>query len=1036
MTAMVVGVDALLSPHYTRFHAPLKMTRSSVALQHLFPPQGFDGGSGGGSGVGTKTATTKSKKNNKNAKTRKTTAQTHQSTQQTTKPIAMTAPSTVSPIFEEYQPPTHRILKASVDFDIQSTTSVIVSANMTIQPMVAAASAMNNNTTTSTNLVLNGDASRLDLREIRLVEILDDTEDGDAATPTTTTTATPRVLQAEHDYTLDDTTLTIYRLPNNHKFVLQTVVHVTPSTSTTSPDLSGLYCRQDALMTHCEPTGFSQITYWLDRPDVLTVFDKVKIEASRTHFPVLLSNGNRIDSGLIPRRDNCKSDGNNGNDSDDRHYVIYHDPHPKPAYIFGLVAAKHLQPCVTGTHVTASGRSVNITIYSENDARDRLQFAMDTIIGAMQWDETMYGLMYDLDEYNVVAVSHYHIGAMENKGLNFFQTSLIATHPNITTDVTYDLVEKTIGHEYLHNWSGNRVTVQSWREFSLKEGLTVFRDQEFTADVGLASTVRIEAIKILREKQFHEDATPALRHAVRPQMDEMSSLSQTTLDSLASSTTYHKGAEVCRLFKTVLGTDGFVKGLKLYMDRHDGSGATWDDFRDAMADANAMNLDQLGLWYSTSGTPTVSYSYTYNAESKKFTLTLEQNLECDPNVPDTLLHIPVSVGLLEVSGREVIPTTVLNLKGRRETFEFEDVANEVVPSILRDFSAPVILVPEDVSQQQERDLSLLARFDSDCYNRWEAMQRLFTACIFAIMRDENSQEKLMQSLFDAFCYSLNDLEIDAASKAYLLRLPTESVLSRQLDTEDPVGVHHARLKVGRFIHSRLKNEIRQAYDDLTKSMPLDDVRTDALSRATRSLRNVLLDYLCFSDDSAEAQIEAAQLALTHFDMATCFTDRLEAFRNLASMTGSATSLRQEAVDKFYQYARLSGPTAMNKWFQVQALSDLPDVLDNVQRLTQHPDFRATNAGRFRSLVTSFTMNAKAFHTERGYHFIGSVISQMDRVSPQLAVELTNKFSSWRRHPPDRQTMMKNELRSIGAATNKKSKLSPSLSMAINRALEG
>ena len=901
------------------------------------------------------------------------------------KRVSPSKSSTSSPPFvESYQPPSHWITHGSLAFDIQSAQSVLVLANLTVE-----ANHDLIGDTSIADLVLDGDASRLELRSVKLVT----SDDGK-----------PRLLQPNQDYFLTDTALTIENLPTKDSFILQTIVHVTPGTK----ELSGLYHRDDMLATHCEPTGFSRITYWLDRPDVTTIFDAVRLQASRVDFPLLLSNGKCIEEGP------CDGE-------DDRHYVVYQDPHPKPCYIFALVAARHLQQCAEGSYTTSSGRRVHLQIYSEPAAGNgRLQFALETLQRAMAWDEATYGVEYDLDEYRVVATSHFHIGAMENKGLNLFQTSLIVTHPNITTDVTYDLVEKTVAHEFFHDQTGNRVTVQSWREFGLKEGLTVFRDQEFMADVGLRTTVRIEAVKILREKQFREDASPEIRHAVRPEL-----LDSQTLDSLASSTTYHKGAEVCRMFQTVLGKVGFLRGLQLYLNRHDGSSASWDDFRNAMADATETNLDQLGLWYSIAGTPTVSYCYSYDAERRKFSLTLKQNLECKP---DVFLHIPVAIGLLDkTTGQELLPTTVLNLKSRGATFDFDDLPKEVVPSVLRDFSAPVVLVSENMSQH-EHDLAFLATYDTDGFNRWEAIQRLYTVCIFSILREEDSAA-VQKSVIEAFGHTLKDPNIDAASKSYLLNLPTESVLSRQLEMENPVGVHGARLELGRRIRSHFETDIQSLYDELTLAMPVD-ARTDTLSRATRSLRNVLLEYLCFVGESSEDQLKAAHLAMTHYDTATCLTDRIAAFRKLSSMSGVAAGLRDEAVDKFYQYAKQNGPMVMNKWFQTQALSDLPDVLDRVQRLTQHPDFKATNAGRFRSLITSFTFNAKAFHTEYGYQFIGSVISQMDKVAPPLSVELTNKLASWRRHPPERATLMKTELQRIASAKN----LSPSLSAAVKRAL--
>jgi aminopeptidase N len=486
------------------------------------------------------------------------------------------------------------------------------------------------------------------------------------------------------------------------------------------------------------------------------------------------------------------------------------------------------------------------------------------------------------------------------------------------------------------------------------------------------------------------------------------------------------------MYKSILGKEGFRQGLRLYMERNDGTGATCDDFRNAMADANDVDFDQFALWYSTAGTPTVSYKHSYDKQLKTFSLTLTQSLE---NTPDVLLHIPVSVGLLDKeSGGEVLPTTTLELKKRTETFEFKDLEGDVIPSILRDFSAPVILVSENGADEEDSTLGFLATYDTDGFNRWEAIQKLYAACIFAIMRgDEEAGGDIQESVFNAFENTLNDQTIDPASKSYLLNLPTESILSRQLEVENPGGVHRARQELGRRIHHRLHTQLMELYDEVTASIPDGAVRTDTQSRATRALRNVLLDFLCYVGDDNDERKAAATLAMKHLDDATCLTDRLAAFRKLTSMSGVAADARDEATKKFYLFAKENDPIVMHKWFQTQALSDLSDALDRVKVLTQHPDFKATNAGRFRSLVTSFTMNARAFHDEsgEGYKFIGSVITQMDAIAPQLAIELANKLAPWRRHDDSvRASMMKAELKRIASSK----KISRGLSLVVQRAL--
>ena len=462
------------------------------------------------------------------------------------------------------------------------------------------------------------------------------------------------------------------------------------------------------------------------------------------------------------------------------------------------------------------------------------------------------------------------------------------------------------------------------------------------------------------------------------------------------------------------------------MERHDGTGATCDDFRNAMAEANDANLDQFALWYSTAGTPQVSYKYTYDKQSKNLSITLTQHLECDPSV---LLHIPVAVGILDrETGKEVVPTTTLDLKQKTQIFEFSGLQNDVVVSLLRDFSAPVILLADD-RRQHDDSLSFLATYDTDFFNRWESIQQLFALGIFSIMEKRDSDDTQKQ-LFQAFGHTLRDANIDASSKSYLLNLPTESILSRQLKVDDPNGVHAARQEMGRRISLIFASEIRSLYDKLTDLLLSGEVNTDTNSRSKRALRNVLLEYLCFVDIHETDRVEVGSLAMAHLDDALCLTDKLAAFRQLSSMTGEVSVYREEATEKFYKYAKGNDQVVMHKWFQTQALSHLPEVLDRVKNLTRHPDFEATNAGRFRSLITAFTMNAKAFHCQEGYSFIADVIIQIDRIAPQLAIELAGKLTPWRRHHPVRSQMMRSELSRI--LSNKH--ISTSLAKTIHRAL--
>lgn len=831
-------------------------------------------------------------------------------------------------------------------------------------------------------IVLNGDSSTMDLISISIND------------------------EPFTDYTFQDKELILHNLSCENmassSCVLETVVDIKPHQVR---ELEGLFLRREnngsIIMSHCEPQGFRKISPFFDRPDVCAIY-QTRIQARKEEFPILLSNGNLIEQGEM---------------DDGQHYVVYHDPHPKPCYLFGLVASKNLK-CLRSQYITQSGATVDIEIYGEPPYLPRLEFAMDTVQKAMKWDEGTFGLEYDLNVFRLVASPHFLIGAMENKGLNLFLASLIATDPFQTTDVTYDLVEKTIAHEYFHNWSGNRVTLKDWNEFTLKEGLTVYRDQRFTSDVGLALQTRIEAVKILREKQFAEDANPTTRHPIRPARATANEEKQ-TLDTLATSTTYHKGAEVCRMLEIILGRSGFRKGLELYINRHDGTGATCDDFCCAMAEANPeMDLEHFRLWYSTAGTPTLSYEYAYSDDQQQLDLTLSQT-----NPSGQILHIPVAVGLLDTAtGVDVIPTTVLNLKQAEHTFSFHDLKGPVVVSMLRGFSAPVCVQDKSSSSSiitTTEKLAFLAKYETDGFNKWEAMQKLYELYIFEILYGQHEDNHTMkQDVLAAFERTLNDPTIDPSTKSYLLNLPTEAVMSREMETIDPVGLHAARSKVKEIIAQTFQKVLQKHYDELTfmvdeaarkKSKP----QTDTMSRAVRSLRNTLLDYLCGVNQTLEQQKSAAALAVHHFERGKCLTDKLFAFRQLASMSGDATikDARNEVTKHFYEFAKNQDAAVMNKWFQTQALADLPDLLERVQALTQNPEFKANNAGRFRSLITSFTMNAKHFHSEtgNGYRFVGDIIRQMDQRAPPLAVELAQKLAHWRRYDPKRAALMNAEL---------------------------
>lgn len=538
---------------------------------------------------------------------------------------------------------------------------------------------------------------------------------------------------------------------------------------------------------------------------------------------------------------------------------------------------------------------------------------------------------------------------------------------------------------------------------TLKEGLTVFRDQEFSGDMGSNAVKRIEDVRGLRGRQFNEDAGP-MAHPIRPE-------SYISMDNFYTATVYSKGAEIIRMYNTLLSTEGFRKGMDLYFERHDGSAVTCDDFRAAMADANDVDLEQFALWYSTPGTPEVIYSTAYDPDVGIFTLTLSQKSESE-----SPLLIPVAVGLLDKkTGEEVVPTTVLELKEETETFEFPDLKGDVVPSILRGFSAPVKLVSESGSDN-ESDLAFLAAYDTDGFNKWEAGQKLYTSLIFQNMDGTESAETL-DYVNEAFGRTLEDTSTsDYSIKAYALTLPTEATLAEQVDVVDPVAIRKARGTVKKGIARKFQNEIKKQYDDITEDIEAEgEFKVDATSVGRRRLRNVLLDYLCSIKETPEEQKAAAELATAHYEAATGMTDKMAALTALASMDGEGAAARDAALEKFYEDAD-GDALVLNKWFTVQALADLPDVLERVEKLTEHPDFTLSNPNRCRSLIAAFTMNSAPFHDEsgEGYRFLGDIIAQLDKLNPQISSRIAGSLIQWRRYDEKRGALMKAELEKLVA----------------------
>ena len=597
----------------------------------------------------------------------------------------------------------------------------------------------------------------------------------------------------------------------------------------------------------------------------------------------------------------------------------------------------------------------------------------------------------------VLDISH----VFTTQGLNVFNTAYVLADPKSATDVDYERVESVIGHEYFHNWTGNRVTCRDWFQLTLKEGLTVYRDQEFSGDMMNSHAVkRIEDVNALRARQFAEDAGP-MSHPIRPN-------SYISMDNFYTSTVYSKGAEVIRMYRTLLGKDGFRKGMDLYFERHDGSAVTCDDFLSAMGDANGVDLTQFARWYSTNGTPTVKYETKYDAEKKTFYLTLSQ--ESNSQEP---LHIPVAVGLLDKSsGEEVVATKVLDLKEKEQTFEFDGLDNDVLPSVLRGFSAPVKLVGS--SEDEEKDWAFLAANDSDGFNRWEAGQKLYTNLIFQTMRGEDTS-KTMDYILEVFQRTLSMESSDYSIQAYAMSVPSESTLAEELEVVDPIALHKARGDVRKAIARKFYSEIKAKYDELTEAMGSgEDIKLDATSIGQRRLRNALLGYLCTVKDTPEERDVASELAMKQFESSFGMTDKYAALSNLVSMHGEevVTQRRDAAVKKFYDDAQ-GDALVLNKWFTAQAVADTPDVLDRVKVLVDHPDFTLTNPNRFRSLIGAFAMNT-AFHSENGegYEFFRSMVSEIDKLNPQISARMGGALINWKRYSEERGSKMKAELQKL------------------------
>ncbi len=784
------------------------------------------------------------------------------------------------------------------------------------------------------------------------------------------------------DYTLDAETLTIHKVPDR-AFTLETTVTCNPEANQA---LTGLYRSRGIYCTQCEAEGFRRITYYPDRPDVMSVFT-VRIEADASATPVLLSNGNLIDSGKI---------GKTG-----RHFATWNDPFRKPAYLFALVGGKlgHIKDSFT----TASGRKVDLRIYVEPGKEDRCAWAMDSLKRSMRWDEKRFGREYDLDIFMIVAVSDFNMGAMENKGLNVFNDKLVLASAETATDGNYEAIEAVIAHEYFHNWTGNRITCRDWFQLCLKEGLTVFRDQEFTADERSRTVERIGSVRGLRAAQFPEDAGP-LAHPVRPE-------SYIEINNFYTSTVYEKGAEVCRMLQTLIGVDGFRTGMDLYFARHDGEATTVEKFIACFEDACRIDLQQFKLWYSQAGTPELVCSMSYDAKKQQADLTIEQVLSPTPGQPKKKpFHMPVRMGLIGSNGME-IPLRladgsqpahgILELRKAKQTFSFKGVTSRPVLSLLREFSAPVNIALEQTTQ----DLEFLMVHDSDLYNRWQAAQTYATRLILELMAGKRPKAGSgPKDLAKAIGNTIADDQLEPAYRAMMMVLPSESDIAREVRKNvDPAAIHAAREAVAKDIGSVLHDDLKRIYDQHALKGPY---QPDATSAGHRSIRLAALGLM-----ARRGGPEDLARVARHFADARNMTDQMTALSILADLDTPERSNALKAFEKQWGGDGL----VMDKWFAVQAMSDLPGTVEEVAKLQNHPMFALSNPNKVRALIGSFAAgNQLNFNRPdgKGYTLVADAVMALDKLNPQVAARMLGAFRSWQTLEAKRRELAKSALETV------------------------
>jgi aminopeptidase N len=794
------------------------------------------------------------------------------------------------------------------------------------------------------------------------------------------------------EFSLTDETLTL-SVPD--KCTLVCVTEIKPQENTS---LEGLYKSSGMYCTQCEAEGFRKITYFLDRPDVMSSFT-TKIIADESRYPVLLSNGNLIDEGQL---------------EGGRHWAQWEDPFKKPSYLFALVAGK--LEYIEDTFTTCSDREVTLRIFVEAKDIDKCEHAMTSLKNAMRWDEEVYGREYDLDIFMIVAVDDFNMGAMENKGLNIFNTSCVLAKAETTTDAGFQRVEGVVAHEYFHNWSGNRVTCRDWFQLSLKEGFTVFRDQAFSADMGSPTVKRVEDVSFLRTLQFAEDAGPTAHPVQPPSYIEISNFYTLTI--------YEKGAEIVRMLHTLLGDDTFREGSDLYFSRHDGQAVTIDEFVDAMATVSGRDLSQFTRWYTQAGTPILQVSDHYDEAAETYSLTMRQEL---PNTPESKgidkkpLHMPIAMGLVGEAGclalhpsgnalNEQADNThwVFELTQKEQTVTFKKVKEKPVPSLLRNFSAPVKLE----SSLTRDDYLVLLKGDSDGFSRWNASQQLAVSIIFELIESLKNRDSITidQRLAIGLKAILNDTSLDKAMVALALTLPSEGYLAEVTDVIETDFIHRARELLRRNIAETLKDDLWLTHKNLMTSCSIQkDYEATAGAIAERSLRNTVLDYLMLLDDQ-----NVHQICLEQVKHANNMTDTMAALKALVhSQHATLVTAKAEALGAFYERWQAE-PLVVNQWLSLQASVPHKETLHKVKDLMAHPAFSIKNPNKVRALIGAFSNNPVSFHqlSGEGYQFLSEQVTVLNKINPQIASRLLTPLTHWRKYPKEKQRIMKEVLENI------------------------